>query len=201
MPNIVKVSREMWLETAKQALIKDGLHGVKIDRLAKTLGVTRGGFYHHFNNHKDLLERLLDHWSITNNFTPTEGNVTNPAEALHALKTMMMNLVREKDFSPAFEMAVREWARINPHTNLVVDKVDQERIEKMTDLFLALGCNSEEAPIRARVLYFHQIGYYSLGYHRRYSKEERLLDAPIYLKILCGQRYIEAAEHPKSSQP
>src|SRR3546814_4494765 len=49
----IKVTREGWLNCARVALIEDGIEGVKVDRLAKRVKVTRGGFYHHFKNHKD----------------------------------------------------------------------------------------------------------------------------------------------------
>ena len=49
MPNVVKTPAETWVDCARTALIADGLEGVKVDRLAKSLGVTRGGFYHHFS--------------------------------------------------------------------------------------------------------------------------------------------------------
>src|SRR3546814_10858022 len=50
----IKVTREGWLNCARVALIEDGIEGVKVDRLAKRVKVTRGGFYHHFKNHNKL---------------------------------------------------------------------------------------------------------------------------------------------------
>jgi len=35
---------------------------VKIERLAKALGISRRGFYWHFKNRQDLLEGILDYW-------------------------------------------------------------------------------------------------------------------------------------------
>ncbi|MEM8985336.1 MAG: TetR/AcrR family transcriptional regulator [Pseudomonadota bacterium] len=194
MPNTVKIPAETWLETAKQALIDEGFTGVKIDRLAKSLGVTRGGFYHHFKNHKDLLNRLVKHWATTNRFLPDLTILDTPLDAVAAFDALADHLIAEKKFSPAFEMAVREWARIDSHVNRTVDKVDAERISKMTTLFLALGCDEQEATIRANSLYFNQMGYYSLGYHLRQSKAERVKNTPIYMRIICGRRYLEAVE-------
>lgn len=192
MPNIIKVSAETWVETARRALIEQGLDAIKVDRLAKSLGVSRGGFYHHFENRNDLLDKLLANWATSNDFLPQTIDVQTPPQAADALETFVKHLIAEKDFSPAFEMAIREWARIDSQVRLTVDKVDKHRIKRMSDLFSALGYDANEASIRARVLYFHQIGYYSLGYQKRQSKAKRIKEAPTYLRILCGQRYVDA---------
>nr|WP_070959347.1 TetR/AcrR family transcriptional regulator [Hyphomonas sp. Mor2] len=194
MPNTVKVSAEQWIEVAKAALVEEGLPGVKVDRLAKKLGVTRGGFYHNFSGQRDLLDKLIDHWGVNNEFVPSSVQAKTPGEALKALEELTAYLIQETTFSPAFELAVREWARVDKSVRKTVDKVDKVRLRRLTKLFSALGCDKAEAPIRARVFYFHQLGFYSLGYHERMSMRERAKDASTYLKILCGKRFLEAAE-------
>lgn len=195
MANILKVSAEGWINEARRALIEDGLAGVKIDRLAKSLGVTRGGFYYHFKNQQDLLDHLISDWETRNLFLPELDLPKTPEEAVAYLDGMVANLIVEERYSPDFEQAMREWARIDPQVNKVVERTDTRRIETLAKTFAALGCDEEEASIRARVLYFHQMGYYALGVHRNQSKEYRLLNAPIYMRILCGQHFLEAAGH------
>ena len=194
MANTTKITPEEWLETAKDALIKEGVAGVKVDRLAKTLGVTRGGFYHHFKNQQDIIDRLVKHWRETNDILPPLGDLSSPAKAAEKLNELVQRVILEEDFSPSFDLAIREWARVDDKIKKAVDKVDASRIRKLVELFKALGCDEEEASIRARVFYFHQIGYYTMGYHMRQSRSKRLMTAPIYMRILCGQRYIETAE-------
>jgi len=192
MPNIVKVPAEMWIKTARKALIAEGLGGVKVDRLAKMLGVSRGGFYHNFKSHDELMDRLLEDWATSNEFVPMQTSYDSPAEAFAAFEEMIDRMILEKDFSSAFEMAVREWGRIDAKVKRIVDRVDNERIERLTALFSALGCDEAEAPIRARILYYHQIGFYALGHQKHQSKADRLRTAPIYLSILCGPHYHDA---------
>ena len=194
MPNTVKVTKNQWIETAKNALIAEGIGGVKIDRLANALEVTRGGFYYHFKGQKDLLSQLLEHWAKSNDFLPPKAEASGPKDAYRILKETTDRLIEEKDFSPAFEMAVREWARINDEVRKIVDKVDVNRIKKLTRLFFVLGYEKEETAIRARTLYFHQMGYYNLGYHKRQTKSERRKKGPIYMRIICGPLYLELSE-------
>ena len=69
MANLIpKTPPETWVNLAKRALVEDGINGVKVDRLAQRLGVTRGGFYKHFTDRGDLLVRLLELWEQENIF-------------------------------------------------------------------------------------------------------------------------------------
>src|SRR6266704_2068000 len=59
------LGREVWLDTARRALIQEGTAGVEINKLAKRLGSSRGGFYWFFKDRAQLLEELLDQWVQT----------------------------------------------------------------------------------------------------------------------------------------
>src|SRR3569832_1209011 len=63
------IGRQGWLDTARAILIREGIAGVKVDRIARRLKVTRGGFYWFFDSHKQLLDALLADWEERN----TEG--------------------------------------------------------------------------------------------------------------------------------
>ncbi len=175
-------------------MITEGVAGVKIDRLATALGVTRGGFYHHFDNHSALLKELINHWAQFNDMLPPGDEPRTPQEALQALERLSERLLMETDFSPAFDMAVREWARVDKSVKRFVDRVDAKRLARLAALLTALGYEPEEAHVRARVVYYHQMGFYNLGHHLRQTKKERRKYAPVYLRILCGERYTAAKE-------
>ncbi|GAB2601154.1 TetR/AcrR family transcriptional regulator [Ramlibacter solisilvae] len=192
MANLVpKVPAETWLATAQQVLVEEGIDAVKVDRLAQRLGVTRGGFYHHFNDRADLLSRLLALWSGTALFVPPGLSLRSPAEALQAIDGVVEHLIREDSYDPHFDLAVREWARSDASVAAAVAGMDAERIAALYKIFLALGCNKQEADIRARVFYFHQIGYYAIGIAEPDSgRRER---ARVYLEILCGEANLARA--------
>ena len=77
----VKVSERQWVEIARQALIEEGIGGVRVDRLAKRLDVTRGGFYHNFEDREQLLDALLHLWEDECRFLPTDDPDNSPADA------------------------------------------------------------------------------------------------------------------------
>src|SRR5882757_9672921 len=59
------LGRDIWLDTARQALIEEGTAGVEINKLAKRLGSSRSGFYWFFKDRAQLLEELLAYWERT----------------------------------------------------------------------------------------------------------------------------------------
>ncbi|MDH0866505.1 helix-turn-helix domain containing protein [Mitsuaria sp. GD03876] len=192
MPNLVpKVPATTWVDAAREALIDEGIDAVKVDRLAQRLGVTRGGFYHHFADHADLLARLLGLWRETVIFVPPGPAPATPAQALAAIDALVERLITEDGYEPRFDMAVRAWAHADAAVARVVEEVDTARIASLQRLFAALGCKPQEARIRARVFYFHQIGYYAIGVQESEPQRRRLLGH--YLSILCGEENLRAA--------
>lgn len=186
-PGNIKVTREGWLNCARVALIEDGIDGVKADRLAQRAKVTRGGFYYHFDKHQDLLDGLLDLWTRENHFTPAEVDTSSVAASCAALDLVVDNLVHEIGFDPQFDMAVREWARISQPVADVVQGVDDRRIGVLRKIFSGMGYAARDALIRARVFYWHQIGYYAVGIKETVGARESHL--PAYIKVLAGERY------------
>ncbi len=164
-------------------LIAEGIGALKIDRLAKACKVTRGGFYWRFRNREDLLDRLLQHWHDTNGTAFLD--VLRPDEPPPARYLRLTRLfIDETAFDPAFDSAVRAWAAVSTKAHAVVRKADDDRIKALTRLFLDADYAREEAFIRARIVYFHQIGYYALG--MRETRGERLNFMPTYYRILTG---------------
>lgn len=179
-----RLSRSDWLSAARGALIASGIEAVKIDRLAKTLNVTRGGFYWHFKNRKDLLDALLDHWERQTNQmfeSILDREHTDGAAEFIALNNAW---IEEDIYSPAYDSAVRDWARNSPQVAKAVRRVDNHRIELLRRIFEDLGYAGNAAFIRARITYFHQVGYYTLGLSE--SKAERRKLLPEYVDALTG---------------
>ncbi len=186
-----KITVETWIDTARQSLIEEGVGGVKIDRLATRLGVTRGGFYHNFKDRDDLLAQLLDHWERHCRFLPADAPSSKPAEAAEWFDLAIARLIDADGYDYRFDLAVRDWSRSDQRAAWAVERSDRERIQMLTKFFEVMGYDAEEAPVRARVFYYHQIGYYAIGV--RQSSAERRRALGLYLEILCGHGVLDAA--------
>ena len=56
------LTKDDWLGEAMELLRSQGVGGVRILTLAKSLQVSRGSFYWHFRDRRDLLDHMLDWW-------------------------------------------------------------------------------------------------------------------------------------------
>ena len=179
-----KVSREEWLDLARKTLIRSGIDAVKVERLANKLGVTRGGFYWFFKSRQELLDALLDDWKVANTLPFYDAVEKAGPDGKDQLDAIVGMYLEEKEFNPAYDSAMRDWARTSQKARRAVEEADDSRIGLLTDVFKRMGYEPEEAFIRARVAYFHQVGYYALGFKEDKKIREHYL--PLYTKILAG---------------
>jgi AcrR family transcriptional regulator len=176
------LGQEAWLEAARAALIEEGTAGVEVNKLAKRLNVTRGGFYWFFASREQLLDALLGFWVQTSTVLFERIATASNKSGLQKFRALVDLWIAEKDYDPKWDGAVRDWARTSPKVLETVHKVDELRIGFIERVFLDLGYAGKEAHVRARVTYYHQVGYYALGV--RESRRRRLELLPYYTKIL-----------------
>src|SRR5882762_1617691 len=104
------LGREIWLETARQALIEEGTIGVEINKLAKRLGSSRSGFYWFFKDRAQLLEELLAYWERTSTVL-FENILQLPGQSgMDKYMAMTELWIDEKDYDPKWDGAIRDWA-------------------------------------------------------------------------------------------
>ncbi len=156
------LGRDNWIEQGLELLVQDGIDAVRITRLAEALDVTRGSFYWHFKDRDDLLEALIDRWESRNSraVIAAVGDHDDLTSGILALFDVWLDTSR---FYPRLDSAVRDWARRSDTVRRAVEQADQGRIEAIAALFKRAGFGDLEAFIRARILYFTQVGYYALG--------------------------------------
>ncbi|WP_277600252.1 TetR/AcrR family transcriptional regulator [Tsuneonella rigui] len=179
-----KRDREDWLDCARSVLIAEGVERVKVKPLADVLGVTTGSFYHHFNGRQELLDGLLHHWETRTNgpmFSAVENAGPDPRNQLDALFHVWLN---ESEYEPAYDTAVRAWAHSSDAAKEVVRRVEDKRIGLLKSIFVRFGYDEQRAFIRARITYFHQVGYQAMEIVE--SPQQRRDLYALYLEALVG---------------
>lgn len=178
-------TREDWLRLALETLIRDGIDRVKIQIMAKQLNVSRSSFYWFFRNPQDLYEQMLDRW-LDKNTGPIIQRALRPAPSIsEAILNVFECWIDDELFDPRLDIAVRLWARRAPEVLKVVASADRQRLDALTDMFARHGFPQDEAVVRARVLYFTQIGQYTLDF--REDLLTRFSRTSAYVLGFCGQ--------------
>jgi len=184
-PTHQPLGRTIWLETARQAFIEEGTAGVEVNKLAKRLGVSRGGFYWFFKSRKQLLDELLTYWADTSTVLFERVLQQNGGDGMQEYRALVDLWVDEKEYDPKWDAAVRDWARTSRAVLKMVQRVDEKRISVLEQIFQDIGYQGKEAHIRARITYYHQVGYYAMGV--RESRKRRLELYPYYARVLTGR--------------
>jgi AcrR family transcriptional regulator len=144
------LSRDEWLNEALEVLREEGIQGVRVERLARDLNVTKGSFYWHFKSREDLQRAMLDHWKSSY----TDAVVDNPdfrnGDAAAALLAAM-KMVREHRLDE-YELAFRAWADHDPIADRVARDVYARRHEFVDGLFKRIGFRGLDAEIRTRLM-------------------------------------------------
>jgi AcrR family transcriptional regulator len=141
------ISKAEWLEAGLQSLSEEGVAGVAVEKLAKSLGIAKAGFYWHFKNRDDLLRQLLDYWT----HEITEVVTSNPE--LLALKPksqliMAAEMILDYDLT-RYEMAIRQWALQDAGAARAVKKANRLRLEFARKALSELGFKGEDLEMRS----------------------------------------------------
>jgi AcrR family transcriptional regulator len=176
-----RLHREDWLQHALETLRREGVSGLRVEPLARSLGVTTGSFYWHFKDRGELLNRVLKHWTelMTGAVARRLGSTESPKEQLRRL---LVEITREE--RNRYETAMRNWASFDTAAKQAVRKVDECRLAYVVGLFLQLGCPREQAELRSRILVCYQVG--EAGFSIRESMEQRVRQAELRFELLTA---------------
>ena len=129
-----RTPRSRWVEAGLGALAVGGPDSVRIEPLAQALGVTKGGFYWHFDDRRALLEEMLDTWErvmldeVIESVESEAGDARARLRRLFALAASSGELLR-------IDLAVRDWARRDQTVAERLRRVDNSRMDYMRSLF------------------------------------------------------------------
>ena len=178
------LTRDDWIIKALEMLTLQGIHAVQITAISKALDVTRGSFYWHFENREDLLDALISEWRARNT-----GIMIRVLSQSPNLETGILDLfsvwVDHAQFDPDLDQAIRDWGRNSPDVQKLIQKEDDDRVEAIASFFEKHSYEKTEAFIRARVIYFTQLSFYSLKISE--PLEKRLSYLAAYFQCFTGK--------------
>jgi AcrR family transcriptional regulator len=124
------LGREDWLRAARLALLRGGLEAVRVEKLARDLGVTKGSFYWHFEDRDELLELLLREWESEVPEMLSQVGHRSGREKVHRLVRLLEQRARlsEEGKVPS-DAAIFAWASVDREVARRVNKAEEERIQ------------------------------------------------------------------------
>ena len=180
----IKVTRQDWIDSAMNVLIRDGVDRVKILTLSDQMGVSRSSFYWYFGSRKDLLHALLSYWEERNTAAMVAQAEADAPTITAAICNVFRCTANPALFDTALDFAVRDWARRDAGVRRVLDASDATREAALRRMFERFGYPAYEAETRAKVLYYMQLGYDFAG--KPEPSERRLARVPEYLRVFAG---------------
>ena len=152
-----RTPRTSWIAEGLRALGVGGPDAVRIEKLAQALGVTKGGFYWHFDGRPALLDEMLDAWErvvvdeVIERVEAGDGDARAKLRRLSAIASSSDELLR-------VELAVRDWARRDKAVAKRLRRVDNRRLDYLRSLFGAFCPDEEELEVRCMLFYSLWIG-------------------------------------------
>ena len=131
-----RTPRNRWTEEGLRALAAGGPDAVRIEPLAKELGVTKGGFYGYFDGRQALLEEMLDEWERAMIDEVIERIESEGGDARTKLRRLS-SLAASADARGFLkvDLAVRDWSRRDKKVAARLRRVDNRRMDYMRSLF------------------------------------------------------------------
>jgi AcrR family transcriptional regulator len=152
----VRTPRTAWIDAALKALGAGGPDAVRVEALAGSLGVTKGGFYWHFADRQALLDEMLDAWekSMVEDVIARVSEVEDPRARIRHL----FSLAPTADFE--VELALRDWARRDKPVARRLRHVDNRRMTWLRSLFAEFCTDEDDVEARSLLAYSLLIGSY-----------------------------------------
>lgn len=165
--------RAAWIDAGLDALAVGGPEAVRVEPIAKSLGVTRGGFYGHFSDRGALLDAMLETWertAIDDVVRQVERRGGEPRSKIRRAGALTFS----QDLRP-IELAIRDWSRRDPAVAERLRRVDNRRIEYLRSLFATFCVDQADVEARSLLAFSLAIGnHFIAADHVGYSRTQAI---------------------------
>jgi AcrR family transcriptional regulator len=155
-----RLDASAWIEAALDVLAANGVDGVRVEPLAKQLGVTKGSFYWHFKDRPALLDAMLETWRQNATLAVIERlekSKETPASRIRFLLELPFYSPRAPK-GAMLELSVRIWSKMDKRAARAVEEVDRQRLTYLAGLLRAHGLSEALSHQRAYLIYAYVMG-------------------------------------------
>lgn len=152
-----RTPRRSWIEEGLRALAAGGPDAVRVEALARSLGVTTGGFYGHFGDRRALLDEMLDAWERFSTDEAIERVESHGGDARTRLRRLFALAAASGDLLP-IDLAVRDWARRDAAVADRLRRVDNRRMAYLRQLFADFCPDEDDVEARSVLAFSLYVG-------------------------------------------
>jgi AcrR family transcriptional regulator len=159
---ITRTPPSAWIDEGLRALAAGGPDAVRVESLARVLGVSKGGFYWQFDDRRALLEEMLDAWervTVDEVIERIEGQGGDARAKLRRLSRIASSRSDLLGVDPlSIDLAIRDWARRDKRVARRLRRVDNRRMDYLRSLFGAFCSDEDEVEARCMLFFSLWIG-------------------------------------------
>lgn len=126
-----RFNKDDWLMHGVAELSAKGSEAVKLEAICKSAGLTRGSFYHHFEDHEAYLTGLASKWLEIQ--TDAVAQAVDPSDPIVMQGEALSEAAMAIDYR--LELGIRELGRRLPAVEEIVRRADNRRLSVVTDLY------------------------------------------------------------------
>lgn len=173
--------RQRWVEEGLEVLASGGPDAVRVEALAKRLGVTKGGFYGHFRDRDALLQAMLDTWErecVDEVLAAVEAADDDPGARARRAGALTFS----EDRLLPLDLAIRDWARRDASVAERLRRVDNRRMDLLRETMRTFCDDPDEIEARSLLAFCAAIGVHLLAAdHPGRTREQVLARASVLL--------------------
>ena len=131
-----EATRLQLIKSALPLFAANGPAATNLNSVAEAAGVTRGAIYWHFKNKWDLLDAILEHFTVPVNTFGLDSENAEQADPLGDIREMMIKLLRNVATNDVYRQVFTLQARLNNMRNAPNKDAQQvhERFKSVMEL-------------------------------------------------------------------
>ncbi len=176
-----RVSKDEWLAAALAALQAGGVESVRVERLARTLGISKSGFYWHFKNRADLLDQLLVFWEA--GYTKIVASDPRALKGTPEQRLLKIMRMVETGNLAGYDSVFEIWANKDELAREVFNRVMRRRENFVSSIIHEIGFEGEELEMLTMLFVLYVSGeerIFSFKSKRKREKTRRRI-----LALIC----------------
>jgi AcrR family transcriptional regulator len=144
-----------WIQAALDRLARHGLDDVRVELLARHLGVSKGSFYWHFRDRAELWERMLAAWESS------ELSWMDDRPSQQGTAARWANFIARVSDPERIrlEVAMRDWARGDEKVALAVRSIEQKRAHFIAEVLGDVGFSWRAAQAWSELVWLLCLGW------------------------------------------